>query len=263
MRPASIATGAALALLLCLAPALAAAQDLSSSNRLHGLSEVQAGRQIRQDLSAILRPEGDFPKGVRIHATEGVIFTRPYGTPYKGLCSADLVTVKYAPVDGAPGTPAALMEPYGIETEHLYHFTRPPVAREAAYDDDIWDEDCARIKPVYGEGWFSAETPLDAVRAANALRAAVDLVRSGKATNLSCDLGGGDSDCATEMDRYARVEQIESVRTCDETPTPDRFCYDIEVGGLLRMTVRGVAEEEDVAPTSVDSIRFVQEIVIT
>jgi len=158
-----------------------------TSRQLWAMPREQAAEQSMRDLNAILSPSGVYPRGF-----EGILFrsgvvgtdllTRPYGSPYPGVCARDVLTLRYAHV-GDVNAADRMAEPvraYQVRVRQEFALVRPPTlamlnASETGNGSQFRSE-CADIGSSATWFWVSGEDPRLAANGwmlfQNALRAA-------------------------------------------------------------------------------------------
>jgi hypothetical protein len=235
---------------------LVGGQD-SKSKELLKLSPDEASQTATRDLLSVLKPTGKF-KLDNSRNVEGMIFvTPPYQTLYGKVCREDRITLQYQ-IEGRYDAAGKWLDdqrqPVGVEAQQTYHIERLPVpgfVPGTSYSGAV----CDANHPGTAATWFAAPSAVDAVRAANLFRMAVDEVKAGRLKPGPCDPHGSDTcgDWVLSLDDPSKMKSIESC----PTKNSDNVCYvisfdtvDITITGTIPRT-----EPIPVTPTVITSVR--------
>jgi hypothetical protein len=254
-----------LIILLTTIPSLAFASEPLTSREMRALSAREANKQVREDLLSILKPMGKVGHGMRRQVGDLWMHTQPYGTEYKGLCRRDTVSLYYAPTDKTPEYEDQPVRPYRIEAESSYAFVSHPKPEYLADDDERrspFQSECARATKEEWAGWFTANDPRLALLGTLAMQAGVEWAQMPGHELKSCtkDKQGKSLNCANELISSAKVENLESISTCDADK--DQVCYTI-VAGSFEMTIKAKKKSDIITADDIISVDGGFQIIVT
>ena len=226
-----------------------AAAGAMTSRSLEALSAKAANDRAKRDLLSILRPTSTFNHGNRTRVTGIAMRTVPHGTPLKGMCSLDELRLDYTSTTASGEPMDQPLRPIGVEARPLFHVTKGPVVElRGAAIDEVWNRGCPALRSDGSVAWFPAADFREAAKAANALVAATDAIRSGRLRAKDCDDMGSQA-CEAAILAGGQVDKIENIgRDCSASAGQE--CFFLFMGGL-RLTIVATFDEDSIAPNAV------------
>ena len=240
---------------ICISGQSAAAEGgLSSTRQIKSMSPAQADAHIKGDLAAVLGPadKRDWPRLTRLlHVT---MPTRPYGTPFGGLCRRDLLDLKYAPKSEAGGFSDQPLRPYGIEARAQFHAMQAPLVSTPQQPSMTYVSapSCLSLAQNGAAGWFDAPSTESAAQAVNILGATLDRVKSGTLLPSSCNISPDLGSCQDKAFKGVSVSSLVQFTACE--PATESFCYKYFFPSKIVLTVAGHKPADGVSAGAVSSL---------
>jgi len=241
----------------------ASAQDLSTRER-QALSAKEADRVARRDLLSILRPTGKNKRGMLRRMRGIAFFTKPYATPYKGMCREDILTLNYGATARDGRYEDAPLRPYGLQTSAWFLILSKNFKveqRSAEFGPEPFDAKCASHSTE--EAWFAADDDYIAARGYAAAVAAASRLADGSLDPALCDGIFPTTTCRQAARELLRPDGIASVSRC-AAPQKER-CFVID-GNDTKATLRIDGDDNDdapITPASIKSVAIEQYVIIT
>jgi hypothetical protein len=241
----------------------ASAQDLSTRER-QALSAKEADRVARRDLLSILQPTGKNKRGM-LRRMRGIgFFTKPYATPYKGMCREDILTLNYGATAGDSRYEDAPLRPYALQTSAWFLILSKDFKverRPAEFGPEPFDGKCSALSTE--EAWFAAEDEYVAARGYATAIAAADRLADGSLDPTLCEGIFPTTTCRQAARELLRPDSVGSVSRC---PAPQKErCFVID-GNDTKATIRTDGDDNDdapITPASIKSVAIEQYIIIT
>lgn len=230
-----------------------AAGSAATINAMATLSPKAADGKAKQDLLSILQPTAKFSRGNRLHTNVMRMHTIPRGTGMNGLCTMDELNLRYMATAVKVRPEEERRRPMGVSVRHLYRATGRVVAEDdtATAIGGIWSRDCESLRSDKTALWFPAQDDHEAAKAANALVAATDALRSGRLKPEGCDYTlRQEETCAEAIMRMGRVDKIETMGH-DCPAGVGRECFELFLDGAMVVTVVASFEKDSVFPEAV------------
>jgi hypothetical protein len=239
------------------------AQEELNSRQLEALSPKAANRRAQQDLLSIFDPVKPYHHGMFRYDHGELLTTVAHGTEFEGLCSRDLVTLWYAPVEPGQANMGTPLRPYKVTATTEYSFLKPPQREPVvgALSDNVWQDACAVLGSNDRVDWFSAESPEQAVRGTLLYRAVLVAIKAGT-VQPTCDAHSTKpGECAKWIISSEDPDQPPSVDTCG--PRVPGLCYILGWGSGLELTVRAERNGDSLTPGKISSVDAVEYIIVT
>lgn len=191
--------------------------------------------------------------------------TKPFGTEFDGLCRRDAVTLLYAATEAAARPEDAPLRPYSVEAQAWFHLARVPrnISPNPNPDEGVWQPRCAAFGAFDADRWFAAKDARTALQGVLMLDAAVNAVRSGalKAEPCPTIFDSKTSSCEAVILAEGEIAKIDSVEDCSSDT--ENLCYVVDLGSSTKLTIKGRASKNSLAPSAITSVAAEQYIIVT
>lgn len=254
LRHSPLAAGAIFVACVTSAPAGAAPPAV---RQIEGLPPQAVAEEAKEDLLSILQPTSRvFPEneagslGVRLH-------TAARYTGMAGLCVRDEISVDYDPSGPRDRQGKRSVRATGFQAWRTYRLVKAPAQDLSGVSAREWEATCSGLRLGEVAKWFADDDPAEAAKAANAVWAAGQAVRSGRLQPKDCDLHSVAKSCPDIVVEGARGLEIRQVaRNC--TPGAGQECYVVDVAldaeNSFRLTIVASFDGDSVQPKSVSYV---------
>jgi hypothetical protein len=246
----------------CLA---AVAQIPSTTRERESLSEKAANRMVQRDLLSVFEPVKQIDSGM-FRQLRGIdLTTKAFGTEFEGLCRRDAITLWYSATEKSAEPEDVPVQPYSVEAQPWFHILKLPRSEpgDKYAENRIWSVKCRSAGRSEDVSWFAAKDARTAVQGALVLEAALIAVRSGALKAQACPeiFDAKKFTCEEAILAESEVSKIDSVEACASNATD--LCYIIDLNSSTKLTIKGRASGNALAPEAVTSIAIEQYIIVT
>lgn len=245
---------------------VAVAQEARSTRQREALRPRDANRVVQADLLSIFEPVKKIERGMFTQLRGVGLTTKAFGTAFDGLCRRDDVTLWYAPTRDDLSPVSAPVQPYSVEAQAEFHFTKLPQKEPHLNDDptSVWRDECERAGRSENANWFTARDVETAILGTLALKAALEAVRSGALKAAPCPtLFDQKSTCEEAILTNGDPAKLSSIESC--SPEPGAVCFEVQLDFSTELTIkaRDPKSGSGLTPSDVTSIAIQQFVIVT